>query len=64
MKTKKTLTKELVLNKKTIATLTGEELIQPRGDDPTKYDSVCHTICLSCINTCETRTGGLTTNYY
>jgi len=58
MKTKKTFTKQLVLNKKTIATLTGEELRRPRGGDPTKYDSVCHTICLSCIDTCETGGGG------
>jgi hypothetical protein len=59
MKTKKTLTKELVLNKKTIATLTGEEMRRPRGDDPTKYDSICRTDCLSCIDTCDTgETGG------
>jgi hypothetical protein len=57
MKTKKTRTKELVLNKKTIATLTGEELRHPRGETPT-LNSICRTDCLSCIDTCETETGG------
>lgn len=58
MKAKKTLTKELVLNKKTIATLTGEELRHPRGDSPT-MNSICRTDCLSCVDTCETvETGG------
>ena len=58
MKTKKTLTKKLVLNKKTIAALTGEELRRSRGGDPT-MNSICRTDCLSCVDTCETgETGG------
>jgi hypothetical protein len=52
MKTKKTLTKKLVLNKKTIAALTGEDLRRSRGGDPTMR-SICRTDCLSCYDLCE-----------